>query len=289
MRFYYLFLPFYLSMNDGRDLFNLNRDAYYIPKIMNYETFLLLFGLVCFGLIILVNFIKMALLYKTAKLMAVIEASFSTKALEAILDKPYSWLESKDIKELYKYPLSEASHLVAVCYFPFVNLISSAIITSMLVILALVVEPLIVLSVIFFLLLVFLGYYYFTRERIAENASLRGLSNTKKHVLATDILSNYLEIKLYSAKKYFLQRYFNRASEFARSQAFAQVVGNLPRYIIEGTLLSAAIFCILIISFNDRNLTDYVAKIGFFCVFLRTLPYIQIACFNQIGIKTIVR
>ena len=147
----------------------------------------------------------------------------------------------------------------------------------MLVCSALIVNAAIVLTVALLIGASLCIYYILTRKMIEKNAEDRGNANNSKYILATDIITSHQEIKLYKAEAYFIKQYFNLSNRLASSQAFIQVVGNLPRYIIEGTLIVVAIILMLISIRSGTQLQNYIPLMGFFAIFvIRALPHAQL-------------
>lgn len=279
-----IFLPFLNFMSSkGQAEFTQLQTNYKFLVDLNFEQFLVILGGASIFLTIFSNIFRILVTLFTARIVTQAEAQLSTMAIRSILSKPYSWFQDKDIKELYKFPLSEASHLVSVCFYPFINLITSSIIMLMLMISALIVNATIVILVGFLIGSTLIIYFIITKKIIDQNAVNRGEANNAKYVLATDIITSHKEIKLYNAEAYFIKRYFNLSRDLAASQAFIQVVGNLPRYIIEATLIVVAIILMLVSFTRGADLQHYIPLIGFFAVFvLRALPHAQMI-FNSMN------
>ena len=271
------FLPFLEFVVSGK-------DSLLTKKLLDFETIqnlshnykVCFLALICVFLILFSNLSKIFMLLKIGKFMAKLEAYLSSKILSSIMSKPHSWFEGRNLTEIAKYPLSESSHLVAVCFQPLLNYTTSIIITSMLIITALIVEPFVVITVFLFLGSILIAYFKCTASYVSRNADMRGQMNTKRYVYINDILNSIREIKLYKADNFFKNRYHETANAFTKAQVMAQLIGNLPRFILEALLLTLSIFLIVAVTIAKGGINDVIPQIGFFCIFLlRVLPHIQ--------------
>src|SRR5699024_6992963 len=110
----------------------------------------------------------------------------------------------------------------------------------------------------FLVIIIFGGAYlliYFTIRRFLFHVGQRRMqANTARFQAVDEAFGSIKEVKVLSREPYFLKRYKPAARSYAKSMAYQQVLGEMPRYIIEGLAFGIIMAVMLYLLARGKNL-----------------------------------
>jgi ABC-type multidrug transport system fused ATPase/permease subunit len=196
--------------------------------------------------------------------------------MEKYLSQPYSWFLNRHSSDLGKTILSEVSHVVANGIRPLVELVSKSLITITIIILLLIVNVKLALMVSFSLGGAYFLIFYLTQKYLSQIGQLRLFKNQLLFKSISEAFSAIKEIKVDGLEQIYVKRFSDPAKTFAQTTTSFQLIGQLPRFVLEAIIFGGILLIILFImsqtgSFNKAlPLVSLYAFAGY-----RLIPALQ--------------
>ena len=172
--------------------------------------------------------------------------SLSCRFLKGYLGRPYPWFLNQHSASLGKKVLTEVNLVVHNVIAPAMSLIAHGTVALFLIILLFVLDPVLALLILSIFGGSYLFLYVMIRRYLTRIGKDRVLSNRERFKIAQEALGGIKEIKIFGREQAFFSQYTNPSFRFARHQANSQMVGLLPRHLLEilafGGILLLAIF-----------------------------------------------
>lgn len=215
--------------------------------------------------------------YAIIRFAAMRSYSLSSRLLEAYLHQPYVWFLSRNSSDTSHRVLGEVDRLVNNVIMPSLRLLSSAVLALAIVGFLVVVDPLIsVLSA----LLLCGGYamiYLWLRRRLQRLGKEMLVRSGDRYRLVNELSGGFREVKLLGIEDHYMSRYDNVAQRFARAAAILQIMGELPRFVLEALTFGVLLVLVFVLLLrNDGNLLTTIPTLGIFAyAVMRLLPALQ--------------
>lgn len=244
-------LPF-MAVLMNPDLVQTNpflRTAYTQLGFTDPQNFLFALGVLMFALLLASLVFKALTTYAQLRFTLMRECSLGKRLVEGYLHQPYSWFLSRHSADLGKNILSEVGSVIGSGVMPLMTLVAQvAMITALLVPLAFVDSKLaaivgLTLSVAYALI------FKVTRGFLARIGEERVKANQLRFTAVSEAFGAAKEVKVGGLEQVYVQRFVEPAQTFARNQASAQVVSQLPRFALEavafGGMLLVALYLMM--------------------------------------------
>jgi ABC-type multidrug transport system fused ATPase/permease subunit len=163
---------------------------------------------------------------------------------------------SRHSSDLGKNILSEVSIIISSGIRPLVELISKSMITIALIAMLIIIDFKLTLIVSFFLAVVYGLIFYFVTKYLNQIGKIRLKSNLSRFTAISEAFGAVKEVKVGGLEQAYIKLFSNSALSFAQTQASSQVIGQLPRFILEAIGFGGILFLIFYIigetgSFNN--------------------------------------
>jgi ABC-type multidrug transport system fused ATPase/permease subunit len=201
--------------------------------IENKQDFLFGLGVLVFLMLLISLSFKTITIYIQVRFILMREYSIGKRLVEGYLHQPYSWFLSHHSADLGKTILSEVSQVVGKGIAPLITLISSSMVTIAIVILLVLIDPKLALIVGFSLGVANAIVYRFARKYLKRFGKERLKSNKLRFMAVNEAFSAAKEVKLSGLEQTYIKRFSDPAEAHGRSQAFASIIEQLPRFILE--------------------------------------------------------
>jgi len=201
--------------------------------IENNQQFLFVLGIFLFLLLSMSLVFKAITTYAQIKFTLMLEYSISKRLIEGYLHQPYSWFLSRHSSDLGKNILSEVSIIISSGIRPLVELISKSMITIALIAMLIIIDFKLTLIVSLFLSVVYGLIFYFVTKYLNQIGKIRLKSNLSRFTAISEAFGAVKEVKVGGLEQAYIKLFSNSALSFAQTQASSQVIGQLPRFILE--------------------------------------------------------
>ena len=245
-------------------------------NINTKNDFFFIMGLFIFILFILSLCVKAFTTYFLMKFTSMCEFSIGKRYIERYLHQPYSWFLNRNSAELGKTILSEVQIIINNGIRPMGIFISYIIIVFMLLFLVIYVEPKIAiitclsLSIIYFLIYKLVGNFL---NKIGQESFD---ANQKRFTAASEAFGSPKEVKLGGLEQVFIDRFSSSSKIFARHQALAIIISQIPRFAVEGIAFGGILILILYLILEKNGFINAIPIITLYAfVGYRMLPALQ--------------
>ena len=252
------------------------RSLYRVFGASSERNFMLILGVLMFGLLLLSLVFKALTTYFQLRFNYMCEFSIGKRLVEGYLYQPYVWFLTRNSSELGKNILSEVGTVIEKAMIPFTILIAQGAVACALLLLLLLVDPILAL----FIGIVLSGAYglFFklmsgTLNRIGKN----GLdANSKRFAAVIEAFSATKEVKLGSLEKTYIDRFSNPAELYAKRQSAALAIVSLPRFFLEAIAFGGMMLIILYLMMQGANFSDALPIISLYAFAgYRLVPALQ--------------
>ena len=272
-------LPF-LAVVSNPEMVATNSYLSALYTLSGFETnqaFLILLGGLVFAFVIFSLAFKTLTLYAIARFSQMRNHSISTGLLASYLSQPYVWFLNRHSADLGKSVLAEVQSLVTGVLIPAMRLLAQSVSMSFLVVLLIVVNPSVALTAATGLGGAYVVIFLTVRRYLMRIGKTRLVANKARFQIAQEVTGGIKEVKLMGLEAAYLARFRQPSRLMATTTANAQIVGELPRHLLEGIAFGGMIALIMTLLLRDGgNLADTLPVLGVFAfAALRMFPAVQ--------------
>ncbi len=250
--------------------------AYKSLGFVDPTIFLFFLGLVAFVLLILSLAFKAFYIYLQTRFALLCEYSIGKRLIEGYLRQPYSWFLNRHSAELGKTILSEVSVAITTGLMPLLTLIAQVVVTITLMILLLAVDPLLAFSVFTLVGIAYVIIFTVTRGWLNQLGSDRISANQERYTVISEAFSAAKEVKVSGLENVYVQRFATPAKKFAVTQAKAQLIAQLPRYILEAIAFGGMLVVMLYLMVQSGGFANALPVVALYAfVGYRLMPALQ--------------
>lgn len=213
--------------------------------IYTVEQFLFFLGLLVFVLLILSLAFKAITIYAQTRFALMREYSIGKRLVGLYLHQPYSWFLNQNSADLGKTILSEVAVVINNGILPFMTLVSQGAVAVALIILLIIVDPQLAVSVSVVLGLTYFGIFAIMRGWLKRLGQVRIKANEDRFTSVSEAFGAAKEVKVCGLERSYIQRFAKPAAIYAKGQATARVIGQLPRFMLEAIAFGGMLLVIL--------------------------------------------
>ena len=244
--------------------------------VENIQQFLFFLGVFVLFLLITSLSFKALTTYAQVRFVRMREYTIGKKLVEGYLRQPYSWFLNRNSAELGKNILSEVSQVIQTCMMPLVELLAKGMISMSLIVLLVIASPKLSLIVGLILIGTYALIFYFTNYYLSKIGKKRLENNQYRFATLNEAFGGVKEVKVGGLEQTYIKRFSKSAQMFAKTQASAQVIAQLPRFMLEAIAFGGILSIILYLMFKGGSFNDTLPIVSLF-VFAgyRLMPALQ--------------
>lgn len=244
--------------------------------IHTVEQFLFALGVAVFFLLLTSLAFKSLTTLFQSRFALMREYSIGKRLVEGYVNQPYSWFLSHHSSDLGKTILSEVAAVIGQGMLSLLTLISQSTVVVMMLTLLLLVEPLPALSLGVFLGLAYFAIFSVTSGWLKRLGRARTEANQERFSAVNEIFSASKEIKVGGFEQTYVQMFAKPAEIYAKGQATAQAIAQLPRYMLEATAFGGMLLVMLYLMAENRGFGSAVPIIALYAFAgYRLMPALQ--------------
>jgi ATP-binding cassette, subfamily B, bacterial PglK len=213
--------------------------------IHSTEQFLFALGVLFYLLFVTSLAFKALTTYAQIRFALMREYSVSKRLVHGYLYQPYNWFLNRHSADLSKTILSEVSTVIGSGVLPMMTLISQSAVSLALLTLLIIVDPLLALTVGVVLGLVYAVIFAVMSGRLKSLGLACTKANQERFTAVSEAFGAVKEVKVGGLEQAYIQRFAKPSEVFAKYQATAQVIGQLPRFALEATTFGGMLLVIL--------------------------------------------
>jgi ABC-type multidrug transport system fused ATPase/permease subunit len=254
--------------------------------VENSNDFLFFLGTSVFILLIFSLSFKAITTYVQVRFTQMRQYSIAKRVVENYLHQPYSWFLNRNSADLGKTILSEVGTIVGSGIRPLLELISKGMITVAIICLLIIVDPKLAIIVGFTISGSYGLIFYFINNYLGKIGKERLKNNRLRFLAINEAFGASKEIKVGNLEQIYIKRFSDSAKTIAKIHASAAVLGQLPRFFLEGITFGGIMLITLYLMKRSGTFTS-VAPIISLYVFAgyRLIPALQqvYASFSQLS------
>ena len=209
------------------------------------QQFIFVLGILVFALLVISLSFKALTTYMQVHFILMREYSIGKRLIEGYLHQPYSWFLNRNSADIGTTILSEVQQVIANGIKPLIEVITKGMVIIALISLLIIVNPKLALLVGLSLAVSYGLTFYFIRKYLNRMGSERFINNKLRFTIVSEAFGAAKEVKVGGLEGAYINLFSNFAKMFARTQASAQVVAQLPRYILEAIAFGGILLIIL--------------------------------------------
>ena len=242
----------------------------------NPQQFLFFLGGSMFVLVLVSLAFKALTNYMQLRFAFMREYAIGRRLVTGYLHQPYEWFLNRHSTDLGKTVLSEVSTVVSQGIVPLMTLCAQSIVTLALITVLLVVDTILAVTVSLVLAIAY-GVIFKTVNGFLSSIGLERMkANAKRFSTLGEAFAAIKEIKLGGLEKTYIKRFATPAEAYARHQASAQVVAQLPRFGLEAFASGGML---LVVLYLMKQSGDFAAALPIMALYAfagyRLIPALQ--------------
>lgn len=251
-------------------------DKSKIFGVKNIEEFIIFLGFLVFFLLIISLTFKSLSTYAQLHFAQMREHSIGKRLLQGYLSQPYSWSLSRNSADLSKTILSEVNLIILQAITPMINLLASGAVVIAILILLIIVNPLIAFLISCTLGLAYWIIYNLIRRYLKNIGQERLKVNQLRFTSVNEVFGAGKELKLSGFENNYIDKFSETSKIFAKHQATAKVLAQLPRFSIEAIGFGGMILFILYNLIQSETFTNILPLVALYAFGgYRILPALQ--------------
>jgi ATP-binding cassette, subfamily B, bacterial PglK len=248
------------------------------------KSFLTFVGLGVFSVVVLSLFSKVITLYALARFGFMRAASLSRRLLGGYLHQPYTWFLNRHSADLGRALLSEIDNLSQLVMVPALRLLANFVVVIFMILLLIAVDPKASVLAGGFVMISYLAIFFGMRKVIAKRGNERLQANSERFQIAQEALGGAKEVKLMGLENAYAERFRDPARLMARALTSNLVIGESPRYVLEGVAFGGMLlFIIFMLVSQNGSLEAVLPVLGVYAFAgMRLFPALQ-QVFRQVA------
>lgn len=245
-------------------------------KFTSTNNFLFLMGGLVLVLLIVGNTISAYSVWFKTSFVWEVNSRITTKLLKKYLFSPYTYFLNRNTSELEKNILSESNALAGSFLLAFLNIIEGAITTLIILIMLVITNPLVTLFTVGILVILYILIYTRFSKVIKATGREKIEEDKGRYKAVGEALHGIKYTKASGRERYFLDEYTKHSELFSKLQARNNIIGKVPKFLMEAIAFGALIGVILFSLKAGGNLGSMMSSVALFgFAGYRLLPALQ--------------
>ncbi|MEC9431881.1 MAG: ABC transporter ATP-binding protein [Pseudomonadota bacterium] len=234
-------------------------------------------GLALFATVLAGVGIRIVAIYWLTRFSMLRGYTIGSRLLQGYFAQPYTWFLGRHTAELSKTVLAEVERTVGNTLLPALRLISAATVSGCIVLLLLAVEPMVAIGAFVVLGGAYGAIYLGLRGLLLRLGHRRLALNKARFRSVHEAMGGAKEVKFMGLERVFVARFGDASREMYQVRSLEAVLGQAPRYIIEGVAFGAMIVGVLVMmNVRGGEMTDLAPLLGLIAVAVaRLFPQLQ--------------
>ena len=271
-------MPFMAILNNS-ELVETNtilNTAYTKLRFSDPQQFLFALGILFFILLVSTLAFKALTTYVQLRFALMREYSIGKRLIEGYLHQPYSWFLNRHSSDLGKNILSEVNKVINLAVIPMMTIISQGTVALALLALLIIIDPQILLIVVLTLSTTYVFLFKANSSFLKRIGKESVEVNQMRFSSVSEAFGAFKEVKVGGLEQTYINRFSNLARAFARLQATASVISQLPRFATEAIAFGGML---LVVLYHLAQKDNFVSALPVIAVYAfagyRLLPALQ--------------
>lgn len=251
-------------------------STYNIFGFTDRQSFLFFLGVMVFVTLVVSLTFKAITTYLQLRFTMMREYSIGRKLVSGYLNQSYTLFLNRHSADLGKTVLSEVSAVVNGSMLPMMTLIAQGAVTIALLFLLIALEPKLALNVGVVLGVAYWLLFKVTSSFLTKIGNERLVANENRFTAVSEAFGAAKEIKVGGFEQAYIDRFSRPAQIYAKHQASAQIITQLPRFALEIVAFGGMLLVVLYLIAENGNLAAALPLIALYAFAgYRLMPALQ--------------
>lgn len=244
--------------------------------VHSIDDFLFVLGIFVFVLLVISLIFKALTTYAQTRFARMREYSIGRRLVEGYLGQPYGWFLSRHSADLGKTILSEVSTVIGGALIPMINLLSQSAVALALLGLLIAVDPRLALSVGLVLGLAYILIFLAMSGWLKRLGQERIRANKLRFTALSEAFGAAKEVKANGLEEVYIKRFAEPAEIYAKGQAAANIIGQVPRFALEAIAFGGMLAVLLYLMSKSGTFASALPVISLYAFAgYRLMPALQ--------------
>lgn len=240
------------------------------------EQFLFALGVIVLVLLVTSLAFKIITVYVQTRFALMREYSIGKRLIEGYLHQPYSWFLNRHSADLGKTILSQVNAVIQYGMLPLMTLLAQGAVALALLILLLLVDPFLAFGVGIVLGLAYASVFIVMSNRLKRLGQACFDADKERFSSVNEAFGAAKELKVGGLEQTYIERFASHAEIYAKSQATASVISQLPRYALEVIAFGGMLLIMLYLMAQNGSFAAAVPIIALYAFAgYRLMPALQ--------------
>lgn len=252
------------------------------------QSFLIMLGFGVLGMLFLSTIIKITTLYANARFTQMRNYSISGRLLAGYLRQPYAWFLNHHSAQLSRTVLQDVTTLVSGVLIPAMRLIAQSLTVLFLLALLFMINPTVAAGTTGIFVGTYIAIFWGFRSKLRRLGDVRLAAGRERFKVVGEVFGAAKEVKLFGLEEPYLKRFQTPSLHMAKSSSSVQLIGEMPRYLLEGVAFGGIILLILLMLVQGGGtVNDVLPTLGIFAFAgLRIFPAVQMMYLSLTTLRT---
>ncbi len=259
-------MPFLAVLADP-DIISKNpilKNIYEYFKFSNNNEFIVALGFFSLAIVCFSSIFKIYTQYKLNYFSCLQRHKLSTRLLKIYLKQKYDFFINKNSAELVKNVLSETDQLIWSMIQPALLMMSFSVVVVSMIIILVMYDPIMAFSIAAVLIFFYSIVYVVVKKKLDIISRSFSLVNKERYQSCQEALGGIKDVIINQAQNGYIQKFETNSILFAKNLAGKDILGVIPRYVIEtvgyGCLISLAIILVL----SNKEISHILPILGLY-------------------------
>jgi ABC-type multidrug transport system fused ATPase/permease subunit len=211
------------------------------------DNFLIFLGTITLLFITFGQALKALTNYAVNRFSKMRESAIAGRLFAHYLNQPYEWFLARNSAQLGSYLLSEVDKIVNGVLMPMLVIAANGIVCLFLLLLLLYVQPLAAVATAVTIGGTYCLIFFLVRKYLVRVGNERIIANQDRYRAIQEALGGIKDVKLLALEPNYTNRFITNSVVFARQEAAASMVSQLPRYLLEAILFGGMVVLLLVL------------------------------------------
>ena len=244
--------------------------------IQNQSQFVTVLVTVSLGVLVLGLVLKGFVTFLQIRFALGCQTSLASRLVNLYLSQPYAWFLNQNSADLGKNILAEVGVVIGSGLMPLMTVVTQGVVAISLVTLLVVIDYQAALAVGLFLVIIYVAMFAGFKNILADIGRRRLSSNKEMYTATFEAFGGIKEVKLSRLEKVYLGKFENSARECFMHTGTAQIIGQMPRFVVEGLIVVALMGSTVFFVWGGRDFVEKIPIIGVYAFAgYRLMPAVQ--------------
>lgn len=250
--------------------------VYRIFHFTSDRSFLIALGILMFAFVIIRNVYLGFFHYVQTRFSSMRRHTLSLKLFKVYVSQKYPFFLNKNSYEFVKNVINEIEHMVNGTILQIVHIISYFFQIILLSAFLFYINPFTTLLITTTLVFVYGIIFLVIKKEVRRLGKERFRMNTLRMRVANEAFWGIKEVKITGCEKSFVDSFVSPSKKLAQNYTKEEVIGVIPKYILEIVAFSSILLFIMITILNTDDFTMVVSSIGVYAYAgYRLMPSVQ--------------